>query len=66
VLSRIEDPLNSYGAGIDINGNFEVLVPPVPFRVQVMATGYETKELGVFSLKSGERKRLDIVLNPSN
>ncbi|HKP36367.1 MAG TPA: carboxypeptidase-like regulatory domain-containing protein [Pyrinomonadaceae bacterium] len=66
VLSRVEDPLNSYGAGIDINGNFEVLVPPVPFRLQVVVTGYETKDLGVLSLKSGERKRLDIVLNSSN
>jgi hypothetical protein len=66
VLSRVEDPLNSYSAGISIHGNFEVLVPPVPFRVQVVATGYETKDFGVFSLKSGERKRLDIVLNPLN
>jgi hypothetical protein len=66
LLSRIDDPLNAYDAGISINGDFEVLVPPLPFRVQVMATGYETKDLGVFSLKSGERKRLDILLNPSN
>lgn len=62
VLSRAQDPNNSYTPGIDINGGFEVLVPPVPFTLEVSVAGYQRKEVGSLQLKSGETKRLDIFL----
>lgn len=66
VLRRTEDPNNSYDPGIDINGNFEVLVPPISFTLEVVVTGYEKKNMGILNLKSGETRRLDIVLHRSS
>lgn len=65
VLRRTEDPNHSYDPGIDINGNFEVLVPPISFTLEVVVAGYEKKNMGILKLKSGETKRLDIVLQRS-
>lgn len=65
VLRRTEDPNNSYDPGIDIHGNFEVLVPPVSFTLEVVVAGYEKQNMGMLKLKSGETKRLDIVLQRS-
>jgi hypothetical protein len=65
VFRRTEDPNNSYDPGIDINGNFEVLVPPISFTLEVVVAGYEKKNMGILEVKSGETKRLDIVLQRS-
>lgn len=65
VLRRTDDHNNSYDSGIDIHGNFEVLVPPVSFTLEVVVSDYEKKNIGILELKSGETKRLDIVLQRS-
>lgn len=65
VLRRTEDPNNSYDPGIDIHGNFEVFVPPIPFTLEVVVAGYEKKNVGTLKLKSGETRRLNIMLQRS-
>lgn len=62
VLRRTEDPNNSYDPSIDINGKFEVLVPPVSLILEVVVAGYEKRGLGILNVKSGETRHLDIAL----
>lgn len=65
VLRRADNPKLRNSSGLDIYGKFKFLVPPVPFMVELSAPGYENKTLGPLSLKSGEIKRLDILLTPA-
>ena len=66
-LRRRVDDLNLKNShGLDADGRFSVLVPAVPFTVEVSAPGYQKKELGSIRLKAGEIKHIDILLTPTN
>ncbi|MDT4952832.1 MAG: Carboxypeptidase regulatory-like domain [Acidobacteriota bacterium] len=39
-LRRADNPDNSYSTGPNTRGNFNILVPPVPFTIKVSAPGY--------------------------
>lgn len=62
ILCRRNDPKNCFDASPNRNGDFEVLVPPVPFTIEATAPGYEKKDLGPLRLKQGEIRRFDILL----
>ncbi len=64
-LTRVDDPNNSYRTTPDVNGHFQILVPPIPITFEVTMLGYEKKDLGGLRLKKGEIKRFDILLNPT-
>lgn len=66
VLRRVDDPNLKNSHGLDADGRFSVLVPAVPFTVEVSAPGYQKKELGSIRLKAGEIKHIDILLTPTN
>jgi carboxypeptidase family protein len=66
ILCRLDDPKNCSDASPNRNGDFEILVPPVPFTVKATAPGYEKKDLGPLRLKRGEIRRFDILLTPTN
>lgn len=61
-LRRLSEPSNHHNYGTDTEGNFKILVPPVPFIFELTTPGYEKKDLSVLHLKGGEIKRLDILL----
>jgi len=61
-LRRIDNPDYSYKTGPDVNGNLTILVPPVPFTIEVSAQGYEKRHLGSLHLSREEIKRLDVSL----
>ena len=65
ILCRLDDPKNCSDANPDKFGHFEILVPPVSLTLEASAPGYELKHLGTLRLKSGEIRRLDIVLSPA-
>jgi hypothetical protein len=65
IVRRTDNPDNSFTIVPDVNGKIEVLVPPVPFTVEVSAPGYEKRHLASLQLSSGEIKRLDITLHPA-
>lgn len=64
ILCRLDDPKNCSEASPDKNGHFEILVPPLPVTIEATAPGYEKKDLATLHLKSGEIRRLDILLTP--
>ncbi|MDT4952088.1 MAG: Carboxypeptidase regulatory-like domain [Acidobacteriota bacterium] len=61
-LRRIDNPNYSHQISTDENGEFEVLVPPVPTMIEVSAPGYEKKQLEALRLMRGEFRRLNIAL----
>lgn len=63
-LRRIDNPNYPREISTNENGEFSILVPPVPTTIEVSAPGYEKKHLGSLHLKQKEVKRLDISLNP--
>ena len=65
IFHRVDNPDFYHMAGPDIYGNFRILVPPVPFTVEVTAPGYEKKNLGVLRLRKDEVRRLNISLVPT-
>jgi hypothetical protein len=40
-LSRVDNPSYTYSTGPGLDGEFNILVPPVPFTMKVSAAGYE-------------------------
>jgi hypothetical protein len=40
-LSRVDNPNYMYSTGSGLNGEFNILIPPVPFMMKVSAPGYE-------------------------
>ena len=64
-LRRIDNPEYSYTTGPDVNGNFTILVPPVPFTIEVSAPGYEKRHLGSLHLRQEQIERLGITLRPA-
>lgn len=66
VLRRVDDPNLKNSHGLDADGRFSVLVPAVPFTVEVSAPGYQKKTFESMRLKSGEIRRFDILLTPAN
>src|SRR2546423_6233783 len=65
ILCRVADPKNCIDGNPNVNGNFEILVPPLAFTIEASAPGYAKRSLGPLQLKSGETRRLDIVLHPT-
>jgi hypothetical protein len=63
-LRRIDHPDYSHSTGPDLNGQFNILVPPVPITIEVSASGYEKRRLDAPQLRQEEVKRLDISLRP--
>ncbi|HEX8847312.1 MAG TPA: carboxypeptidase-like regulatory domain-containing protein [Pyrinomonadaceae bacterium] len=64
-LRRVDNPDRPHQISTDENGEFEVLVPPVPTAIEVSAPGYEKKKLEALLLTRGEVKRLNIALHPA-
>jgi hypothetical protein len=63
-LRRVDNPDCSYSTGLDLDDQFVILVPPVPFTIEVSALGYEKRNLKALQLRQEEVKRLDISLRP--
>jgi 5-hydroxyisourate hydrolase-like protein (transthyretin family) len=65
-LRRVENPGAFFETGINASGSFRVLVPQVPFTLEVSAPGYERKNLGTLTLKDGEpSNKLEVTLRKS-
>lgn len=64
-LHRIDNPNYLHKISTDENGDFEVLLPPVPTTIEVSAPGYAKKKFEALLLMRGEVKRLNIALHPS-
>lgn len=64
-LRRVDNPDYAYTTGPNLKGNFTVLVPPVPFIVEVSVPGYEKRRLHHSTLNSGELKKLTVSLQPA-
>lgn len=77
ILRRVDDSQMSYviGAGeAKENGRFNVLVPPVPFTIEVSAPDYETwnytkdsanHHIDSLQVQSGQTKTLKITMHPT-
>lgn len=72
-LSRVDYPNYSYSTDPDVEGDFEILVPPVSFTIEVSTPGYEkwqyrnkgsNQPLDALQLAQGETKRMIIALRP--
>ena len=70
-LKRVDQPDHLYATGPDVNGNFTIHVPPMPFTVEVSAPGYQRwqyrrddsiRQPNTLQLASGQTRRLDIAL----
>ncbi len=46
MLRRVDDPDNTYVTAPDAAGKIDILAPPMPFTVEVSASGYETWRYG--------------------
>jgi uncharacterized GH25 family protein len=64
-LRRADNQDYSYSTGLEPNGGFSILVPSVPFTVEVSAPGYEKRHLASPQLIPGQVKRLEIALRPA-
>jgi hypothetical protein len=76
VLRRADNPKHFYSIGLNdpkVNNRFKVLVPPLPFTIEVTSVGYENwtysrngsgKHKNALQLVSGQRKDLTILLQP--
>ena len=76
ILRRTDNPKRFYSTGPNdpkVNNRFKVLVPPLPFTIEVKASGYEDwtysndgsgKHMDALHLASGARKDLTIALHP--
>jgi hypothetical protein len=51
-FTRVDDPKRPYGVGVTPNA--ELLVPPVPFRFQIEAKGYQIWQSKIIRPRSGE------------
>lgn len=63
-LCRLDMPNSCVTAGSnkEEDGAFEFLAPPVPYTVEVYASGYEQKRINALPLPGGETKKLDFSL----
>lgn len=73
VLRRASDPNSFYSTGPDSEGNFSILVPPVPFTIEVSAPGYKKwtnisnadgDRTSPVQMTQGEGKKVTIALQP--
>ncbi|HEX8847315.1 MAG TPA: carboxypeptidase-like regulatory domain-containing protein [Pyrinomonadaceae bacterium] len=73
ILRRIDNPNQAITTGPDLKRPFSILVPTVPFTVEVSATGYQhwryrqvksNNSIDVLELPAGQVQRLDIALRP--
>ena len=62
-FARVDDPKRPYGVGI--NPSTEILVPPVPFRFEIVAQGYQTWHSKLISLRSGQTISVTARLSPA-
>jgi hypothetical protein len=65
-LRRVDDSSASLLIGSDLDGRFNILVPPSPVMVDVAAPGYQKKLLGALVFAGGEKHSLNISLLPAN
>jgi len=63
-LTREDNPQYYVKMGPDKDGHFRLLVPPLPFRVRVAATGFEAWQSSSIDIPSGATKSLKIELTP--
>jgi hypothetical protein len=63
-LRRVDDPGYSYSTGLDSDNQFSILVPSVPFTIEVSASGYVKRNVKALQLRHEEVKRMDISLRP--
>jgi hypothetical protein len=63
-LRRLDKPEFSYLTGPNLNGKFSILVPAIPFTVEITAVNYERKYIDSILLLPGESKRLNFSLRP--
>jgi hypothetical protein len=61
-LRRMDDPESLFITGPDLDGEYSILVPPVPITIEVSAPGREKKRIGPLQLTKEEIRRLDIPL----
>ena len=76
MLRRADNPKHFYSIGLNdpkVSNRFKVLVPPLPFTIEVTSVGYENwtysrnglgKHKDAIQLVSGQRKDLTILLQP--
>jgi carboxypeptidase family protein len=64
-LHRTDNPQDEQTITTDEDGNFEVIVPPVPTIMEVSAPGYKKKSLKLLPLMRGEVGPLQILLHPA-
>ena len=72
-LQRVDDLSKIYVTAADLKGKFKILVPPVPFTIEVSAPGYQDWKYRDNNLKAdtihlspGVSKQLIISLSPTN
>lgn len=63
-LRRVDDPGYSYSTGLDSDDQFKILVPSVPFTIEVSASGYAKRNVKALQLRPEEVRRMDISLRP--
>lgn len=66
-LRRLDNPDLSYTTAADLEGEFSILLPPVPCEIEVSAPGYGTWNNGrkAMHLTPGAAKELKIHLRPA-
>jgi hypothetical protein len=73
IILWTDRPNGYFSTGVDTDGNFEVLAPPVPFKIEASAPGFEkwhyrssnsTNARDYLELAPGASKNLNITLRP--
>ncbi|MEW5978767.1 MAG: hypothetical protein AB1898_23465 [Acidobacteriota bacterium] len=57
--------MSEFSTGPDRQGHIEFALPHRPFRMEVVAEGYKKWISKTIQLSSGERKELNILLEPA-
>lgn len=72
-LRLVDRPNEYFSTGPDTDGNFEILAPPVPFKIEASAPGFEkwryrsgdsSNAADYLQLTPGASKNLNIILRP--
>lgn len=64
-LRRADNPNQFLTTAPNVSGNFRIVVPTVPFTVEVSAPGHKTRRLGPLHLKQSEKKEMPVQLDAS-
>ncbi|HJQ32646.1 MAG TPA: carboxypeptidase-like regulatory domain-containing protein [Pyrinomonadaceae bacterium] len=64
-LRRADNPDQFLTTAPNVSGNFRIVVPTVPFTMEVSAPGHKTRRLGPLHLKQSEKKEMPVQLDAS-